>query len=207
MYVSSRVSVIQAYQLPSTGQRNAPQVDGPASKKESSEEVAALEVTSFPRSPDLTELAARLEPPERARQLALALDGPGMPVPLKLATLRMMLEGPSPLVQAETPRPEPVDIGTAPTQAQTSDLEAEALNGVFREAAETTSTADTAVFGSTGRDAVVGGANPPLVPATTTRSSQKSGSVIPPTLAAHVQSGAAGTPTATTPRGHIDLKG
>jgi hypothetical protein len=48
----------------------------------------------FPRSPDLSELAAKMEPPERAKQLALALEGPGVPLPIKLATLKMMLEGP-----------------------------------------------------------------------------------------------------------------
>jgi len=56
----------------------------------------------------LSELAAQLEPPERARQLALALDGPGLPIAFKLATLRMMLEGPS--LAAPAARPAQADL-------------------------------------------------------------------------------------------------
>lgn len=49
---------------------------------------------SFPPSPDLKELAAKLEPKDRAQQLAAALDGPGVPVAVKLSTLRLMLADP-----------------------------------------------------------------------------------------------------------------
>lgn len=65
--------------------------------------VSAPQRAPFPHSPDLSELAEQLEPPERARQLALALEGPGLPIAFKLATLRMMLEGPGLAAAPTTP--------------------------------------------------------------------------------------------------------
>lgn len=51
---------------------------------------------SFPPSPELKDLAASLEPRDRAQQLAATLDGPGIPVALKLSTLKLMLAGEAP---------------------------------------------------------------------------------------------------------------
>lgn len=67
--------------------------------------------SSFPPASDLKELAAGLEPKHRALQLAAALDGPGVPVALKLSTLKMMLAG------ATAPLP------YAPEEGPTSSVE------------------------------------------------------------------------------------
>lgn len=67
--------------------------------------------SSFPPSPDLKELAAGLEPRERAQQLAAALEGPGVPVAMKLATLKMMLAGE--MVEVDPPSSEGPESGVS----------------------------------------------------------------------------------------------
>ncbi len=91
----------------------SPRVAGPVQGSPSSSNSPAVKLElssaarrpSFPPSPDLKELAAKLEPKDRAQRLAAALDGPGVPVAVKLSNLKLMLA--DPLVSfSEPPAPD-----------------------------------------------------------------------------------------------------
>jgi hypothetical protein len=199
MYVSPRVPT-HLQPVPSSvaaraGGNVAPELAGKATQ-----EGAPV----FPRAPDLTELAARMEPPERARQLALALDGPGVPIQLKLATLRMMLEGPV-LPMRAAPAAESLEMETksevgpvgplVPSDGEPATNYVTAFDG-GREAPPQPNA-------SGGREVHGGGIQRAPSPA----AGGRRGSVIPPTLAAHVQKGGPGTALPTEPRPHLDVKG